>query len=174
MKPRIKRLLWALALAVLAAVLVLANLPEKQTAAPGTEAGAELPDFTAVCLDGSVFRLGEQRGKVVVINVWATWCAPCVKELPNFDRLQREYPEEVAVLALHAPPVTADVPAYLADFSYTIPFTVDEEGSLSEALNVSTVLPQTVILSPDGIVTYNQSGAISYETLLDLVDAARR
>ena len=174
MKPLHKRLLWALALALLAAVLVLANLPGQPAAVSGAEPGEQLPDFSVACLDGSVFRLQEQRGKVVVINVWATWCAPCVKELPNFDRLQVEYPTQTAVLALHAPPVTADVPAYLAAFSYRIPFAVDEDGSLSEVLQLSTVLPQTLILSPEGIVTYNQSGALSYEALLKLVEEARK
>jgi hypothetical protein len=96
-----------------------------------------------------------------------------VKELPNYDRLQSEHPADVAVLALHSPPVTTDVAAYLPAFSYGISFAVDEDGHLSELLNASTVLPQTVIVSPDGIVTYNRSGALSYETLLELVAEAR-
>lgn len=174
MKPIWKRVLWGLALGVLAAVLVLANLPEKQTAAPGTEVGEALPDFTVECLDGSLFRLREQRGRVVVINVWATWCTPCVKELPSFDRLLEEHPTEVAVLALHALPVTTDMRDWLSGFSYRIPFAVDEDGSLGEALKLSTVLPQTVILSPEGIVTYNECGALSYEKLAELVEAARQ
>ena len=173
MKSWIKALLWGLALALLAAVLVLTNLPEKEPAAPGTELGQALPDFSIECLDGSLFRLEDQRGKVVVINVWATWWTPCVKELPNFDRLQTEYPAEVAVLALHAQPVTADVAEYLSAYSYQIPFAVDGDGSLSAALNVSTVLPQTIILSPEGIVTCNQTGALSWERLLELVQAAQ-
>lgn len=172
MNRKTKTVLWSVALVILAAVLVLVNLPEKKAAAPGTEPGQLLPDFTATCLDGSIFSLREQRGKVVVINLWATWCAPCVKELPNFDRLGQEHPDSVSVLALHTPPVTADVPEYLSTFSYRIPFAVDEDGSLSETLNASTVLPQTVIVGPDGIVTYNRSGALSYEELLKLVKAA--
>ena len=174
MKPTLKRLLWGLALALLAAVLLLANLPERQAADPGAQVGQALPDFTARCLDGSVFRLEEQRGKVVVINLWATWCAPCVRELPGFERLQEEDPVGTAVLALHAQPVTTDVAAWLSEYSYRIPFAVDADGSLSEALNASTVLPQTLIVSPEGIVTYNQSGALSYEKLLELVAEAKR
>lgn len=131
MKTMTKRLLWAASLVLLAAVLVLVNMPKKHAMIPGTEVSEEMPDFTARCLDGSSFHLQEQRGKVVVINIWATWCAPCVKELPSFDRLQREYPEEVAVL------------------------------------------PQTVIISPEGIVTYNQSGSLGYEKLLELVNDAK-
>ena len=173
MSRRATRILWAAALVFLLAVLAFVNLPERRAAAVGTEVGESLPDFTVECVDGGTFRLQEQRGKVVVVNLWATWCAPCVEELPGFDRLQREHPEEVAVLALHSPPVTADVPEYLSAFSYAIPFAVDEDGSLSEALNASTVLPQTVILSPEGVVAYNQSGSLSYERLLELVEAAK-
>ena len=174
MSRPVKRALWALAVALLIGVLAFVNLPEKQTAAPGTEIGEVMPDFSVECLDGSTFSLYEQRGKIVVINLWATWCTPCVRELPNFDRLQREYPADVAVLALHSPPVTADVPDYLSGFSYQIPFALDEDGGVSGALNASAVLPQTMIINPDGIVTYNRSGALSYQELLELVTEAKK
>ena len=171
MSKRLSRLLWAAALLLLAAVLVLVNLPEAEKA-PGARVGERLPDFTVSCLDGSSFALSGQRGKVVVINLWATWCTPCVKELPNFDRLSRERGEDVAVLALHSPPVTADVAEYLSAFSYTMPFAVDETGELAALLGASTVLPQTLILNGEGLVTYNRVGALSYEELCALVDAA--
>ena len=173
MRKPVKYLLCAAALAALIAVLVLVNLPAKQ-AVSGAAAGEQLPGFKAECLDGSTFSLLQQRGKVVVINLWATWCGPCVQELPNFDRLQREHPTDAAVLAVHAQPVTTDMQAYLSGYSYEIPFAVDEDGSLGALLNASTALPQTIILDPDGVVTYNQPGALSYETLLDLVAAANR
>lgn len=172
MKRFAGRFLWTLALVLLLAVLIMVNLPDADAPA-GTEPGERLPDFSVVCTDGSSFSLSAQRGRVTVINLWATWCTPCVAELPNFDRLQREQPDAVAVLALHSPPVTADVAAYLAEFSYNIPFAADEDGSLSALLGASTVLPQTVILNPDGVVTYNQPGALSYEGLLTLVEAAK-
>ena len=172
MKKQTARLLWTAALLLLAGVLVLVNLPGK-TPPAGAEPGELLPDFSVACVDGSEFRLAEQRGKVVVINLWATWCTPCVRELPHFDRLQREHPGQVAVLALHSPPVTADVAEYLSAFDYEIPFAVDADGTLSEALGASAVLPQTLVVGPDGVVTYNQAGALSYEKLEELLAAAR-
>ena len=164
-------LLWAVALAALAALLFFVNRSE--TLPEGAKVGDQLPDFTAVCTDGGTFTLSEQRGKVVVINLWATWCTPCVKELPNFDRLLQER-KNVAVLAVHAPPVTTDVADYLSAYSYAIPFAVDADGSLSERLGASTVLPQTIVLSPDGVVTCNRAGALTYEELLSLVEAAEK
>ena len=172
MSRRLSLIAWALAVALLAAVLAAVNLAPEEHA--GTEAGQRLPDFRVACLDGGEFRLADQRGKVTVINLWATWCTPCVKELPYFDRLQKEMPDAAAVLALHAAPVTADVEAFLSAYSYTIPFALDEDGSLGALLGASTVLPVTVIVGPDGIVTYNQSGSLTYEKLLELVAAAKR
>ena len=180
MKKGLSRLLWIPALALLAAVLVLVNrpappapapapqesLPEDDPAIPlGTQVGERLPDFTVECVDGSVFTLSEQRGKVVVLNLWATWCTPCVRELPNFDRLLQERDGDLVVLAIHASPVTADVPAYLADYDYTMPFAVDGDGSLCALLEASTVLPQTIILDARGLVRYNSEGSLSYEEL---------
>lgn len=166
-------LLWTLAIAVLIAVLVIVNLPD-EAPPTGTEVGELLPDFRMTCVNGSEFQLSAQRGKVVVINFWATWCAPCVEELPNFDRLLRERASEVAVLAVHSLPVTADVSAYLEDFSYTLPFAVDDSGSVSELLGASTVLPETIIVSPEGVVTAHQTGALTFDTLLALVNDAQR
>ena len=164
MTKRTQLIFWTCALALLLFVLIMVNLPKKETPV-GTAVGERLPGFSVVCTDGSTFSLEAQRGKVTVINLWATWCTPCVKELPNFDRLQKEHPDTVAVLALHSPPVTTDVSEYLSAYSYEIPFAVDESGSLSALLGAGTVLPQTVIVDPGGVVTYNQPGAMDYDTL---------
>ncbi len=172
MKRRTSLFFWMAALLFLAAVLVYVNLPEKARFSEGAAEGEQLSSFRAVLMDGSEFDIMKQRGKVVVINIWATWCTPCVKELPYFDKLQREHPSDVSVLALHAQPVTTDVSEYLSEFSYEIPFAVDEDGSLGAALNASTVLPQTVIVNADGIVTYNRSGSLSYEKLKELISEA--
>jgi thiol-disulfide isomerase/thioredoxin len=174
MKQRRSALLWALALVFLAAVIVFVNLPDSRqkavtAAAQGSAVGEELPDFTVTCLDGSDFTLSQHRGKTVVINLWATWCGPCVKELGSFDRLQREHPEAVSVLALHSEMVTEDVAAFLSAFDYQMPFAVDREGDLIARLGGSTVLPQTLIIDPDGIVIYNKVGSLSEAALNALV-----
>ena len=184
MTKKASRLAWAAALLLLAAALVFFNLPGDSGAgadsaviydsgAPaGYEPGEQLPDFTLTCTDGSAFRLYDQRGRVTVLNLWATWCTPCVNELPHFDRLQQAYPDGVSVLAIHSDLITDDVDAYLAGFDYTIPFAVDESGEVISSVGGSTMLPQTVILDPYGRVTYNQVGSVTYEALEELVLAA--
>lgn len=179
-----KRLIWALALAVLAAALVFYNLPEGgPEAAPtpiayesdaplGNQPGERLPDFALDRLDGGTFELAAQRGRATVINLWATWCGPCVKELPYFDALQAAHPEDVAVLAIHSDLITDDISAYLANYDYGIAFAVDAEGGVIRAVGGSTMLPQTLVLDRYGVVVYNQVGSVTYELLEELVEKA--
>lgn len=138
----------------------------------GWRVGEQLPDFTLTCVDGTDFTLSACRGRVTVLNFWATWCAPCVKELPHFDRLQREHPDTVAVLAIHSDFVTDDVADYLAGFDYTIPFAIDADGAVTASVNGSTMLPQTVVLNRRGEVVYNQVNSVTYEALEELVALA--
>ena len=175
---------WALALAVLLGALVYFNGPwggeetapeSAPTAAPvdenipvGPEVGQRGPVFTAPLYGGGTFDLADTRGKVTVINFWATWCTPCVNELPHFEKLAQTYPDDVAVIAVHSDLVTDDVDGYLANFDYTIPFALDDSGVVA-AYGGSTMLPQTIVLDRGGVVAYNKVGSVTYEVLEDLV-----
>lgn len=177
MKSRGPMLLWSAALLVLAGALIFFNLPSSarytSDAPVGSGVGEQLPDFTLPLMNGDTFTLSDYRGQVVVINLWATWCTPCVNELPHFDRLQAAHPEEVKVLAVHSDLITDDVAAYLAGFDYGIAFAVDESGEVIASVGGSTMLPQTVVLNPWGEVTYNQVGSVTYEALEELAENAR-
>ena len=164
-----KALLIAAALVLLAGVIVFAHLPGGSGGKTGSAVGETPADFTVTCLDGSVFTLSEYRGRTVVVNLWATWCGPCVAELPDFDRLQREYPESVAVLALHTEDPTEDVAAYLAPKGWSFAAAVAPDASLPDALGGGATLPRTVVIAPDGRVIYNQTGSVTYETLERLI-----
>ena len=183
------RAAWCAALILLCGVMIAVNLPgtaQRETALSetpsadfsedvpaGHEPGERLPDFTITQTDGRAFSLSAQRGKVVVLNLWATWCTPCVNELPHFDRLQREHGGDVSVLAIHSDLITDDVEAYLSNYEYEIAFAIDGTGGVIASLGGSTMLPQTVILNPDGVVTYNKVGSVTYEALEELYEAAR-
>ena len=172
MRRNIRIILWSIAIVFLVAVVIFVNFFGKKNITTGAAEGEILSDFSITCTDGNVFRLSEQKGKVVVINLWATWCIPCVDELPNFEKISEDFTDEVSVIAIHSEPVTTNVSAWLSDYSYTIPFAVDEDGSVSELLNASTVLPQTIVIGKDGVVTYNKSGSLTYEELCDIVSGA--
>lgn len=172
MRKNIRIILWSVAIVFLVAVIVFVNFFGRKNITSGAGEGEILNEFSITCVDGNSFNLSEQKGKVVVINLWATWCIPCVDELPNFEKISEEFSGDVSVIAIHSTPVTTDVEEWLSDYSYTIPFAVDEDGSISELLNASTVLPQTIVVNKNGIVSYNKSGSLNYEELRDIVSGA--
>ncbi|MBQ7454890.1 MAG: redoxin family protein [Clostridia bacterium] len=164
----------ALLALLLGAALVFANLPAKPGASVpvGCRAGERLADFVIETMDGGVFRLSDCRGKIVVVNLWATWCGPCVNELPCFEALAQAH-DDVAVLAIHSDLITDDVAGYLANYDYSFPFAIDETGGVIAALGGSTMLPQTIVISAEGVVTYNQVGSVTTDKLEALVSEAK-
>jgi thiol-disulfide isomerase/thioredoxin len=183
---RVKRsraIAWCAALLLLIGALVVFNRSDDHTTVAetypvmeepvnltdtviGDEAGMYAPDFTAPMYGGNApFVLAEQRGKIVILNFWATWCPPCCAELPYFDEIHRKYGDTVSVVAIHSDLVTDDVPSYLARFDYQMPFALDETGEIIKAYGGSTMLPQTVIIDEYGMIIYNAVGSLTLEKL---------
>ena len=176
---------WALAIALLLGVgwyvnrdemksaetPIAATTPEPDDDTPvGYEVGQRCPDFTVPLYDadGAEFTLSEKRGKITVVNFWATWCTPCVAELPHFEKLHAEYPD-VEIVAIHSSLVTDDVQAFLDKKGFVLPFALDADGSVIKALGGSTQLPMTVVVDQSGKITYNKVGSVTYELLESLV-----
>ncbi len=108
----------------------------------------------------------------MVVNFWATWCTPCCNELPHFDALYQAGAGDIAVVALHSDLVTDDVEKYLSGFDYQLPFALDETGSIIRSFGGSTMLPQTIVIDRNGIITYNAVGSVTLEKLQALVAEA--
>ena len=139
--------------------------------AGGKPAGeGKIVKFKIKGTENEYFSLSDHEGKTVVINFWATWCTPCVAELPHFDRLYREGGESLTVLAIHSGFVTEDVEAWLAGYDYAMPFALDEGEAISQSYGVSAMLPHTVIIGPDGEIIYNAPGSLNYEELTELIN----
>ena len=108
--------------------------------------------------------------------MWATYCGPCVKELPVFDKFYREHRDDAVVLAVHASEVLTDVPAFLAPNGFEMPFCIDdEENNTIFSLTGASIslLPQTVILNREGEIVYNQTGSMTEELLTELYNRAK-
>ena len=187
-KPNARRkgLAWALAVLILIAVLFYANVPGKEemlTANEGTayqdqipvgkEVGMRAADFIAPLYPNGEISLSDLRGKTVILNFWATWCAPCVKELPYFEEVSQRHANDVCVLALHSNLVTEDVGAYLENTPYTFAFGLDKTGEIIKSFGGSTMLPQTVVIDANGVITYNAVGSVTSQSLEALIDGAR-
>lgn len=126
-------------------------------------AGDTAPDFTAALTDGSEFTLSEQQGKVVLLNFWATWCGPCVREMPAFEKLYGEYGEDVAILAVNCMESEDIVKAFQEENGYTFPIACDPEGDISLKYP-SQGIPYTLVIDKEGIIQKIYVGAADAET----------
>lgn len=114
--------------------------------APGTVAAAfELPS-----LDGRTVQLADLKGKVVVVNFWATWCGPCKEEMPAFERLRQQLdPDRFVLLTITTDLQRAGIKQFLANLNVQLPVLFDEHQDVSQAYLVRA-LPTTVFIDRQG------------------------
>ncbi len=125
--------------------------------------GDTAPDFSAETIGGGSFKLSEQSDKVVILNFWATWCSPCVGEMPAFQKLCDEYGDTLAVLAVNCMEDKETVDKFASDNGYTFPIAYDEEGEINMKYPTDGI-PYTVIIGTDGKVAKLYVGAADAET----------
>ncbi|NLL91949.1 MAG: TlpA family protein disulfide reductase [Ruminococcaceae bacterium] len=133
--------------------------------------GDTAPDFSAKTLKGEEFTLSDLRGRVVLINFWASWCFPCVSEMPEIQKLYDEYSrDELEIIAVNVGEKENKVEDFAKnnpDYSFNI--VVDEEYLISEKYPTAGI-PYTVIVSPDGVVVEIFLGSRTYEAFSSAVD----
>ena len=129
------------------------------------------PDFTVELNDGSQFTLSDSKGKVVLINIWATWCGPCCAEMPAFQRLYEEYGDKLQIVAVNYAEKKKAVDQFIADNGYTFPFAYDEEAKIME-LYPSDGIPYTILIDKEGKVYRTFLGARSAEEQYEVYHSA--
>lgn len=118
------------------------------------------------------FSVVNNRGKVTIINFWHTACTPCVHELPYFDKLYKEYSDEITVIAIHEANMYKANPSKVSNFikeeftNYSILFGYDSDvSSYHEALEGAGKFPTTVIVDQNGIISYRELKSVTEEEL---------
>ncbi len=143
--------------AFMAAAGALALLPVQQALA-ALAPSAAAPDFTLRTMAGPNLRLAEQRGRVVLVNFWATWCAPCRQEMPHLDRLYRKYKASGFQLLAVNVDDNAGAGADLATkMALSFPVLFDADKRVSKAYELSS-MPATVLIDRDGRVRHLHRG----------------
>lgn len=115
--------------------------------------GRRFPALTLDNFDGSHESLEQYRGKLVVLNVWATWCAPCRQELPGLDRLSRRLdPARFAVIGLSVDAERDIAQEFLRERGITFKSYLDADAALAQRVLEIRVYPDTFIISPEGVL----------------------
>ena len=110
-------------------------------------------DFTLGLASGGTFRLGDHRGKTVLINFWATWCPPCREEMPALERLYRQHKEQGLVLvAVSIDADSAVVPPYVKASKLTFPIALDPKAEVANKYGVRA-LPSSFVVDGQGTMT---------------------
>ncbi len=116
------------------------------------------PDFTLKSDDGSNLRLSEFRGEVVMINFWASWCAPCRQEMPLLDELYTQYqPLGFTILGVNVEEDSTKARKLLKDLPVNFPVLFDNRSEVSKLYNV-VAMPSTVLVDRDGNIRYLHQG----------------
>ncbi|NUS73409.1 MAG: TlpA family protein disulfide reductase [Corynebacteriales bacterium] len=148
--------------------IAFAPCPEPSGAAP---ARGGLPDLTLTCLNrsGTTFQLNQPIGVPMVVNLWASWCPPCGKELPAFQRLSDDTQGKLVVLGVVTEDEVKGAVGAATDIGLTFPNVYDRSGELRRELG-RTGLPVTVFVDAQGQVKHVYNGApLADESLRALV-----
>ena len=125
-------------------------------------AGGATPTLTLQDLAGANHALADYRGKVVLVNFWATWCEPCRDEMPSIERLRRSFPgRPFAVLAVNLAEPETRIRAFLEKMPLDFPVLLDRDTSVAKAWR-ARILPATFIIGPDGRIRYSHLGELDW------------
>ncbi|WP_297528692.1 peroxiredoxin family protein [Thiohalobacter sp.] len=168
--------LWLLPALLTAAALMAAQPPAFEPTLKAAEPRPDAPDFALPDMDGRVHRLSDYRGKVVILNFWATWCPPCRREMPSMQRAWHKIRNEgIMMLAVNVGETEDTVFQFMGDYPMDFPVLFDHDGSVSEAWPM-LALPTTFVIDPEGRIAYRAVGGREWDDdrLLDPVRALRR
>lgn len=166
------RLPYVLAGAVLVVAVGLAWVQRDPSS--GAVPGSQAPSFQAHDLSGNPVALEDFEGRVVLLNIWATWCFPCRVEMPSMERLYREYEGtdfEIVAVSIDAPTGESDaldrpggdIGAFADSLGLSFPILHDPSGRISDAYRAVGV-PESFLIGRDGIIYRRVPGATEWDT----------
>ena len=130
--------------------------------------GDAVPDFEAKTISGKGIQLVQFKGKPVILNFWASWCGPCIEEMPSLIKLVKTFPNDIELIAISGDSNMADIDSFLKSFPEmrTVPnihVIFDEDKSLTQKYGIYR-LPESFVLGKDQKVAKKISGTIDWNT----------
>ncbi len=148
---------FSLAIAFLIASALLLTGCARPSETGTVEIGRPAPPFKLPDLNGREISLSQFKGKVVMLDFWATWCGPCRMTMPLLEKLQKEYPSNMVLLAINLQETPGAVREYMREQNVNSQVLLDEQGSVGEAYG-SAQIPMQVLVDKAGIVRFIQIG----------------
>ncbi len=170
----VRRRVFILAAALVPAIAVLALLAygfrTEPRYIPSPLIGKPAPPFTLRLFDGGVLKLEELRGKVALVNFWASWCVPCREEAPALEAAARAYQRrDVVFIGINIQDKEPDARAFLDEFGITYANGIDHGSRIAMDYGVYGI-PETFIIDRDSRIAYKQIGAMSAATIATKID----
>jgi thiol-disulfide isomerase/thioredoxin len=166
---------WRYFLMLLLPLFVLQGCSEPESVTDNLTVGAFFPEIRLQQLDGGRISIKHYRGKLLVLNAWATWCEPCRREMPNLQQLSDALdPERFAVIGLAQDEDDHLVREYLLDQKVTFTSYIDPAGAIAtEQLGIQ-FFPYTLLIGPDGRFIQRISGPREWQRqdVIDLLEKA--
>jgi len=146
---------WLTALIATIAVIVTIGVIFYQSADPGQKRGTNMeegrpaPEFNATDLTGNPVSLNQYKGQVVLLNFWASWCTPCVREMPLLNDISQRYAKDVQSLFINVGESKGTIREFMEHHQFDFDVVVDATGKISGKYNVMG-LPATMIIDREG------------------------
>lgn len=128
--------------------------------------GSAAPDFELQTLSGEKVRLSDLRGKIVLINFWATWCEPCKIEMPFFEKLYQKNGSQLEILAVNFDEPQQKVQQFAEEFGLSFPILLDPGAEVQNLYRVRGY-PTTFIVDEEGMTSFHHIGLITEEQVFD-------
>lgn len=141
--------------------------------------GAQAPDFTLQTFSGEEITLGDQRGKVVILNFWGSWCEPCIREMPAFQAYWEASPDDVMMIGVGAKQDSVENSREFAErFDITYPIGRDDGGNRVTIGTIAqdygiTFYPMTFVIDANGVISSLVVGEMDESDLDSYVQKAR-
>ena len=142
----------------------ISELIAEQGASKKIQVNSSAPDFNLETLEGEQIRLSELRGRVVLINFWATWCGPCRVEMPAFQSRVTQYQDEFVILAINEQDSEKDIQDFVNELNLTFYMLLDNDGVVHKQYFVRGY-PTTYLVDEDGLLRFQHIGVMTGEQL---------
>ncbi|HCY75029.1 MAG TPA: redoxin [Ignavibacteriales bacterium] len=132
--------------------------------------GDKAPDFALKSVDGKTIKLSDYKGKIVIIDFWATWCPPCRKGIPDLISLQKDFKNDIVVIgiSLDAEKTIKDVPGFIKNYGINYPIVYGDEKVVNAYGGIEGI-PTAFVIDKKGIVVDKHVGLVPKETYINKI-----